>query len=46
MVDGSVRVFVAGQDGTKRSRRLAAGDFGSSRPGWFRPDFDWSDAQG
>ena len=28
VVDGSVRVFVADQDGTKRSRRLGAGDFG------------------
>ena len=28
VVDGSVRVFVAGQDGTKRSRRLGPGDFG------------------
>ena len=28
MVDGTVRVFVADQDGTKRSRRLGAGDFG------------------
>jgi quercetin 2,3-dioxygenase len=28
VVDGKVRVFVAGRDGTKTSRRLAAGDFG------------------
>ena len=28
VVDGSVRVFVANQDGTKRSRRLGPGDFG------------------
>jgi quercetin 2,3-dioxygenase len=28
VVDGSVRVYVAGQDGTKRARLLTAGDFG------------------
>ena len=28
VVDGSVRVYVAGPDGTKRARRLGAGDFG------------------
>jgi quercetin 2,3-dioxygenase len=28
VVDGSVRVYVAGPDGTKRARRLGPGDFG------------------
>jgi quercetin 2,3-dioxygenase len=28
VVDGSVRVFVADRDGTKKARRLGAGDFG------------------
>jgi quercetin 2,3-dioxygenase len=46
VVDGSVRVYVAGPDGTKRARRLGPGAAAQAHDMEFLPDFDWSDAQG